>query len=436
MDKTAIQAGAPPTLPPPGAGTALAAGPPPPSPAITVAPRRAAKPFWKEFLEPLASLKLTVALFALSLVIVFYGTLAQVDQGIWYVVKQYFRSLLVWIPLKVVLFNSLNSSPFAVPFPGGWLIGGLLFTNLLAAHAIRFKLNWRRSGIFVLHAGVLIMMLGEFITGLFAVEGIMQITVGEQTNYVSHYHDAELAVINVSDPKVDDTVAIPATVLRHDKVVKHEDLPFDIELVRYLPNAVLSDDPKHENLATAGFGKSQTVTEVPVVSGADPKQKIDTPAAFVTLKEKGAGHDLGTYLVFFEWREQPVEVNGVKYTISLRAKRTYRPYSVYLQKADHKLHPGTDMAKDFSSYVVIHDPDGKELRSARIFMNHPLSFDGATFYQAEMQTQPDGRRVTGLQVVRNPGWIMPYLSCLLVAAGMLFHFGLNLFQFLQRRIAS
>ena len=31
-----------------------------------------------------------------------------------------------------------------------------------------------------------------------------------------------------------------------------------------------------------------------------------------------------------------------------------------------------------------------------------------------------------LQVVRNPGWTLPYLSCLMVAAGLLWHFGLSL----------
>src|SRR3990170_2364814 len=47
-----------------------------------------------EVLAPLASLRLTVVLFALSIFLVFAGTLAQVDQGVWDVVNHtYFR---VW----------------------------------------------------------------------------------------------------------------------------------------------------------------------------------------------------------------------------------------------------------------------------------------------------------------------------------------------------
>ena len=40
---------------------------------------------------------------------------------------------------------------------------------------------------------------------------------------------------------------------------------------------------------------------------------------------------------------------------------------------------------------------------------------------------------TVLQVVRNPGWELPYLACAMVALGMLLHFGLNLVSFLNRR---
>ncbi len=49
------------------------------------------------------SLKLTVVLLALSMVLIFAGTLAQVDQGIWTVVDQYFRCLIARIDLYIFL---------------------------------------------------------------------------------------------------------------------------------------------------------------------------------------------------------------------------------------------------------------------------------------------------------------------------------------------
>src|SRR5262245_13545366 len=54
-----------------------------------------------QWLMPLASLRLTVALFAMAIFLVFAGTLAQVDQDIWDVMSQYFRTWFAWIDFQV-----------------------------------------------------------------------------------------------------------------------------------------------------------------------------------------------------------------------------------------------------------------------------------------------------------------------------------------------
>ena len=51
-------------------------------------------------LAPLASLRLTVALLALSLFLVLAGTLAQIDYDVWQVLNDYFRTWLTWIPVQ------------------------------------------------------------------------------------------------------------------------------------------------------------------------------------------------------------------------------------------------------------------------------------------------------------------------------------------------
>lgn len=38
-----------------------------------------------------------------------------------------------------------------------------------------------------------------------------------------------------------------------------------------------------------------------------------------------------------------------------------------------------------------------------------------------------------LQVVRNPSWLLPYISCAMMAAGLLAQFGLHLARFATRR---
>ena len=122
-----------------------------------------------KLLKPLASLQLTVVLFVLSLVLVFAGTLAQVDNPIWTAVSDYFRSFYVFIPNQVFArfcqtFRWVSPTaqwPGYFPFPGGWTIGGLMLANLLAAHAVRFKFSMKRIGIISIHAGIILLMLGE-----------------------------------------------------------------------------------------------------------------------------------------------------------------------------------------------------------------------------------------------------------------------------------
>src|SRR5216683_4119842 len=176
----------------------------------------------RKFLTPLASLRLTAVMFVLAIALVFLGTLAQVDEGIFTVLTRYFRTGIAWIPFQaLVRFGQvfLGVSPQAqvagsFPFPGGWLIGGILLVNLLAAHAVRFKLTWKRTGILMIHSGLVLMMLGELLTGLFAIEGKMPIPENWTVNFVEDHRTLELAVLRHLDDKTDDVVAIPESMLR------------------------------------------------------------------------------------------------------------------------------------------------------------------------------------------------------------------------------
>ena len=44
-------------------------------------------------------------------------------------------------------------------------------------------------------------------------------------------------------------------------------------------------------------------------------------------------------------------------------------------------------------------------------MNQPLRYAGETFYQASFANDD---RTSILQVVRNPGWLLPYIACAMV----------------------
>ena len=84
----------------------------------------------QKLVAPLASLKLTVALFGLAIFLVFAGTLAQASHDVWWVLHNYFRSPVAWIDFQVFFppawFPSWQRIRGGFYFPGGFTIGGLM----------------------------------------------------------------------------------------------------------------------------------------------------------------------------------------------------------------------------------------------------------------------------------------------------------------------
>ncbi len=124
----------------------------------------------RSVLKPLASLKLTVTLFALAIFLIFAGTLAQARHDIWWVLNNYFRTPLAWIELNVFFppawfadYPNLVNLKGSFPFPGGFTIGAVMAANLLAAHGLRFKVQTKGtrlwSGLGVIAAGCVITWL-------------------------------------------------------------------------------------------------------------------------------------------------------------------------------------------------------------------------------------------------------------------------------------
>jgi hypothetical protein len=440
MEPTAPQTAPAPGKPAPGkpADTNGKAVPPVGANAITAAlPSLAPKPRLKhpaqQIVEILADLRITVVLFVLALILVFWGTLAQVDTGVWTVVHTYFRWWIAFVPMRVVFFNLIGPSTMVLPFPGGWTIGAAMFVNLLAAHAIRFKMTWARSGIFLIHAGIIVMMLGEFITGLYQTEGQMIIQIGQTGNTVIDARTSEFAIVRTIDAAKDDVVVVPARLLTPGAVVEDDRIPFKIEVADFMVNTKLHDAANQ--LADKGFGRVHWAEKAAEVSGVDPKQTIDYPSAYLKLSTR-EGKALGTWLFSTKFADpQWLEIDGKKYQLSLRFKQTTRPFKLYLTNFEHKVFPGTQTPKDFHSYIRLIDEKKGIDRPVEIYMNTPLFYAGETFYQSSWLTDDRTGKANGtiLQVVRNPGWLLPYLSCGIVGVGMLVHFGIMLQKFLGVR---
>lgn len=361
----------------------------------------------------LASLRLTVTCLILAGILILAGTLAQVDRGIWQVQEVYFQSLVIWVP-----FGESISLPL---LPGGHLIGIVLVLNLLAAHLTRFRLSWRKSGIQLIHAGLILVLMGQFATDLYATESSLILDEGAQRNYTESHFDVELALIDTSDQTIDRVHTIPWSRLQTGKQIDDERLPIRIEIVKTLANSRIVPghqiDPS-ETVADRGTGVGVSLVEVARATKTDER---DVPAAYIRL---GEGGQAGTWLVSTAINQpQSFTWKGRSYTIALRHERYYLPFSVRLTDFTHEKHAGTQIPSSFVSEVEIVGYEGAPPRSQSIYMNHPMRLDGKTFYQASFANNDT---TSILQVVDNPAWITPYLACGMIALGMTIQFTIGL----------
>ncbi len=317
--------------------------------------------------------------------------------------------------------------------------GGGVALVLLVGCLLVFQ---KRAGVVLLHGGIGLLMLGELLVSMTAVESQLQMQEGETVNFVQDIRTIELAIVDHSGKETDKVTVIPRQKLvdaaKSGQPIRHDLLPFDIEVKQFLQNAGLRRRKKDETTpATKGNGLDYAVDELRPGSGTDTDGKTDLSAAYVTFKSKTDGSDLGTYLlgIIFSAQnsQETVAVGDRTYEASLRFQRHYKPYRFQLVDVRKDDYVGTSTPKNYSSDVRLVDSTRNVDRTLKIWMNNPLRFAGETFYQSGYHRDPTTQiEGTTLQVVTNSGWMIPYISCMIVAMGMLAHFCLTLWRFLQR----
>jgi hypothetical protein len=369
------------------------------------------------------SLKLTIACLAGLMVLVMACTLAQVSLGTWGAVAAYMRPWIVWWHLP--------ASTIVLPvFPGGALIGAVLMVNLALTGLRYLEPKRRKIGLMLVHAGLVVFFVGEFVSAIYQVDTRLAVEIGQTVNFVESPRENELTITDVSDPATDEVFGLPEQLLARADTIAVPGTPLTIKVKRYFQNAELTNraptDPPSP--ATIGVGTQVTVREQPPVSNDDHQ---NTVTAYV--EPVAGGTSYGTWLVSnVLGSPQSFTHEGRTYTMALRPRRWYLPYSVTLKEFRHEVYPGTDIPKNFASLVQLRDPGAKQDREVLIYMNQPLRYAGRTFYQASFGKQDT---LSILQVVENPGWLMPYIACGLVTIGLLIHFGIALRRALRKRAA-
>ena len=184
----------------------------------------------------LTSLRLTVVTLTLSIILVFFGTLAQVHEGLWNAQDRWFRSF--WVVHQPI-------DPWWVPpvFPGGYLLGILLLVNLIAAHISRFQWSTKKIGIHLTHLGVVTLLVGQLLTDMLSVESHMRFREGESRNYSEGPRGDELVFVTDAADGKEEVVSIPEEMVAGNKEITHPKLPFIVRVKEYSVNGEVISHP-------------------------------------------------------------------------------------------------------------------------------------------------------------------------------------------------
>lgn len=424
-------------LPPPEAAAAGAIAPPGrATPAGALGALRAGA---RRVAQVLSSFALAIVLLLVLLVLTFLGTLEQRHASLFEVQRKYFESVVlvhdfgpysVWTPWAP---DGMEVGPISIPLPGASVVLALLALNLIVGGVVRLRKRVATLGVLVAHLGILLLLAGSFVEFLVSEKG--QLTLYEPepgrpptaeesagSNEFRAWNEWEIVVRERHEGTRTTEFVLDAERLRDldpDDVVRfsHARLPFVVEVTDWRRNAT----------PVRASGEADAL-EGWRLEGSPPRKEAERnrPGSRVTFARSGAA--LARGLV---WSAQALPwvatVDARRFEVALRTRRWTFPFRLVLRRFVHDEHPGTSMAREFSSYVTKVE-DGVR-RDVHVTMNEPFRHRGYTFYQSSWGPQdaaPGEPLWSTFSVVRNPADRVPLIACLVIAAGLLLQFGRKL----------
>lgn len=338
--------------------------------------------------------------------------------------------------------------------PGLRIVWQLVQASIASCVALAglWLLFGKRGGNVLIHAGVGLLMVGQFVFGDRQVEQRMGLAEGATTNLAVIEDELELVLVDTSDPQEDVVFAIPEALIRRvkgtDQLIDDPSLPAKLKIVQWMKNSSLAPvEAGFDNPATTGNGLQLMAR--PAKSQGGAMQESNIASAYVQVIDKQSDKPIETVLLSQRINDiaqltvsmqqdeyERVTIDGKPFELALRYRQERKPFDVHLKDVEKMNYSGTETARDYSSRLVITDRETGESQEGKTWMNNPIRYKGETFYQSRYNKVPtaDGGMVetTGLQVVENMGWVIPYVACMMVFWGMFAHFGGTFLTFANR----
>jgi len=337
----------------------------------------------------------------LLFILTLWGTVAQVDQGLYDAQERFFYS---WFFVTAGF----------IPFPGAKLVLWVMFINLVCVSITRFVYRWDHLGIITIHTGLLTYFVAAFITYSIAVESNVTFWEGEGTNVSQSYQHWELSIWREEVGNKKEVTALDLNTLKINEILIIDELDMIITPKTLYQNArayINSTDKDPDLINQSGISSLTALKR-------DKEREKNIPGGIFEIQ---IGEDTSKVLLF-GGEAQPNHLlhTGLKTNFQLRRKRFELPFIIQLNEFEMEVHPGTDTAKSYKSKVTIEHDDLK--RDVLIWMNHPLRFKDYTLYQASYSLDRFGRESSTLAVVKNAGWMLPYGASSITFIGLAIHF--------------
>ena len=206
------------------------------------------------FTKLLTSLWVTVILLGFSLVIIFLGTMAQEPMGLNIAVDRFFKDWFVGsVAMEAALRKTVElfgwnvdpvtsdrilGDPGWPAFPGGYLVGGLLLINLLAAYYQRFEWSAKKAGTYISHFGIITLLVGQIATDILQEESFVDMERGDRRNYSVSFDHNEMVFMLPIEGQSNRVISIPEKMLTVGSKITHPELGgLTLEVEKYWVNA-------------------------------------------------------------------------------------------------------------------------------------------------------------------------------------------------------
>ena len=132
---------------------------------------------------------LAVILLSLLLLLTYFGTMAQVEMGLYEASEKYFESMFLY----------QNIGPVTIILPGVYLVSALLFVNLFLGGLVRARKNWRRPGMVIAHFGIIYILFAGFVAFHYTREGNMVLYEGDRSDEIYNLTEWSIEVSKYDD---------------------------------------------------------------------------------------------------------------------------------------------------------------------------------------------------------------------------------------------